>query len=158
MIRRPPRSTRVRSSAASDVYKRQCQNVPVNALLGRAVHLWPTPDTGRTERLESFEARHKRMKERHPTKGGMGSIGPLHIAVQRAVHWRTPQARDWKGPQDKGEALDLPAQVGGALNPTWVAWLMGYPPEWVSCAPSAMPSSRKSRRNSSVPTMSDTEK
>src|SRR5665811_1614899 len=33
MIRRPPRSTRVRSSAASDVYKRQgVSDVPVTAL------------------------------------------------------------------------------------------------------------------------------
>jgi hypothetical protein len=34
----------------------------------------------------------------------------------------------------------------GALNPAFVSWLMGFPPEWVSCAPSAMPSSRKSRQ------------
>lgn len=34
----------------------------------------------------------------------------------------------------------------GALNPAFVFWLMGFPPEWVSCAPEAMPSSRKSRR------------
>ena len=36
----------------------------------------------------------------------------------------------------------------GALDPAFVSWLMGYPPEWLSCAPSAMPSSRKSRRSS----------
>src|SRR5665811_1872469 len=29
MIRRPPRSTRVRSSAASDVYKRQVRDLPI---------------------------------------------------------------------------------------------------------------------------------
>jgi hypothetical protein len=36
----------------------------------------------------------------------------------------------------------------GALNPAFVSWLMGFPPEWESCAPSAMPSSRKSRQKS----------
>lgn len=34
----------------------------------------------------------------------------------------------------------------GALNPAFVCWLMGFPPEWDASAPTAMPSSRKSRR------------
>lgn len=34
----------------------------------------------------------------------------------------------------------------GALNPAFVCWLMGFPPEWESCAPTATPSSRKSRQ------------
>jgi len=33
-----------------------------------------------------------------------------------------------------------PTEKRGALNPEFVCWLMGYPPEWLSCAPSAMPS------------------
>lgn len=33
----------------------------------------------------------------------------------------------------------------GALNPAFVCWLMGFLPEWDTCAPTAMPSSRKSR-------------
>ena len=35
----------------------------------------------------------------------------------------------------------------GALNPDFTRWLMGFPPAWASCAPTAMPSSRKSRRS-----------
>ena len=34
----------------------------------------------------------------------------------------------------------------GALNPAFVCWLMGFLPEWDACAPTATPSSRKSRR------------
>jgi hypothetical protein len=34
----------------------------------------------------------------------------------------------------------------GALNPEFVCWLMGFPPEWDACAPTAMPSSRKSQQ------------
>src|SRR5665811_1459712 len=48
MIRRPPRSTRVRSSAASDVYKRQRPLSPVrwDPITGRPLLV----ATGRTER------------------------------------------------------------------------------------------------------------
>src|SRR5665811_238884 len=44
MIRRPPRSTRVRSSAASDVYKRQ-RRADGDAILKR-LQLWEKKDAG----------------------------------------------------------------------------------------------------------------
>ena len=37
-------------------------------------------------------------------------------------------------------------KTGGQLNPKWVAWLMGYPLEWLSCVPWGTQSSRKSQR------------
>lgn len=71
--------------------------------------------------------------------------------------WATPVARDHRsviGPADAGDrnARPLSEQAGavlgmtpsgcsaptescGGLAPDGVAWLMGYPPEWLACAP-----------------------
>lgn len=36
------------------------------------------------------------------------------------------------------------AMIGGKINPSLAGWLMGYPEEWISCAPSVTRSSRRS--------------
>jgi len=89
------------------------------------------------------------------------------VKLKDAVHsaerlWPTPSSRDGKGGYRGGrmrngkiprDTLDVAVQheenqgkQSGQLNPEWVAWLMGYPTEWLNCVDSEMPSSRKSRQ------------
>ena len=89
--------------------------------------------------------------------------------VRTAKQWATPQARDGtqRGNQAKRflnpkRSNDLPDEVmlisngssaptekRGALNPEFVCWLMGYPPEYLNCAPSATRSTGGRQRRSS---------
>jgi len=48
--------------------------------------------------------------------------------------WPTPTAQDAKNngaeSQHRRNTKPLNAEIGGALNPQWVEWLMGYPEGW----------------------------
>lgn len=61
--------------------------------------------------------------------------------------WPTPTAQDAKnnGPPSQMERNTKPlnAEVGGALNPPWVEWLMGWPIGWTDLQPLAMDKYRR---------------
>ncbi|WP_082648072.1 DNA cytosine methyltransferase [Lysobacter antibioticus] len=90
---------------------------------------------------------------------GSGSTRPL---TAQAV-WATPTVRDHKDASSIGSAPEngmlgrqvKPSPVAGYLNPKFVFWLMGYPPEFLSCAPPAMRLSRRSPPKSSAPCGAD---
>jgi hypothetical protein len=87
---------------------------------------------------------------------------PLNAQVKM---WPTPNAREKGGGEyqdpDKikarmekghqanlGDMVKLDQKTTGSLNPQWVAWLMGYPTEYLSCVPWETQSSRRSRKKS----------
>lgn len=103
--------------------------------LSQAVRMWPTPT----------------VCGNHNRKGASATSGDgLSTAVKT---WATPVARDFRHPGrsrlertggKQGECL--PQQVGGALNPMWVEWLMGWPLGWTDLKPSATDKSPNAQR------------
>ena len=118
--------------------------------------MWPTPTVSDTEgglvknveyQNESFSRKNKK-GERWGVK--------LKDAVNHVEMWPTPTATERSGINTKtgkgaglSKAVKVTVQLDqkktiGALNPMWVAWLMGYPTEYLSSVHWETQSSRKS--------------
>jgi hypothetical protein len=79
--------------------------------------LWPTPTvmmTGERRTIAQFEAARVRAKAKQGARTGNGIGEDLAMAVKRR----------WPG------SLPPNIEKSGALNPPWVAWLMGFPLDW----------------------------
>jgi hypothetical protein len=119
--------------------------------------MWPTPaamDTGIVTDLDKIQKRRAAVRAKGINGNGFG------MSLGEAVRiWPTPTARDYRT-GDRPESrrarmksagdwhspnLNDVAAPGGQLNPTWVEWLMGFPPGWTDCGASATRSSRKSQ-------------
>jgi hypothetical protein len=92
--------------------------------LADTVKMWPTP----THMNDSIYV------DRSPNRHKRHSRGLASEVDHRNKMWPTPTVNDSKnngGPsQHRRTTIALNAKVGGALNPQWVEWLMGYPIGW----------------------------
>jgi hypothetical protein len=108
---------------------------------------WPTPraaDTVNTnETPEEWAAREVAAKAKNPKLGGLHK--PLGITVKLA----TPARFTASGEMLTGSCAGT--ESGGQLNPAHSRWLMGLPPAWDACAPTATRLSRRSPQSSSQP-------
>jgi len=151
-------------------YSQGKHDKPFLTLVGQArLSSWPSPDGG-AHNVGADLGRHMARMERLRKKWNNGNGAGLTLGiVAQLASWPTPtlydaerggQAKRAMGVTRHGSNLQDFALLGarlngsrastekrGQLNPAFSLWLMGYPPEWLNCAPSAMPSSRKSRLN-----------
>lgn len=89
--------------------------------------LWPTPRAVEIPNKSPDRERRDKNKMRTPADDN------LSTRVKRIEQWSTPQARDWKGSTGiNRHSPNLPNQVEGYLNPSWVEQLMGYPSDWTT--------------------------
>ncbi len=110
------------------------------------IGLWPTA----TATANNAQVRGVGAAAKHANRG---------TTLAGAALWSTASNRDWKDspgmaterPDGRSRLDQLPRQVfasngdlapmasSARLNPEFALWLMGYPKEWISCAPSETP-------------------
>ena len=101
-----------------------------NPSLPQAVKLWPTP---RSHEAGDWQRDNKGRKLKRITLTGAAKMYP------------TPTVSDATGgpaysrPPSREGSPTLKESTPGALNPTWVEWLMGFPLGWTDLADSATP-------------------
>lgn len=101
-----------------------------------ASQMWPTPTARDCKGANSLK--HLTQPK---TPGNNHHVRQLANAVKL---FATPCARDYRTGQRKryenpARTCNLNDQIGGQLNPTWVEWLMGFPPGWTDLNASGTP-------------------
>ena len=109
---------------------------------------WPTPRlAGMGESPDRWKKRAVQVACR-PRSHGKPGISLDTLAMMSGWPTATGPARlTADGRLLTGSSAEMPS--GGRLSPEHSRWLMGYPPEWASSAPTETPSSLKRRQRSS---------
>jgi len=112
---------------------KSCKNVPVNGLLGRAIHLFPTPcasDANHSGPNSTYVRGNPHLSKAaammYPTPTvGAGLCGGTG-------HYQQLEKLRQEGAITEDERRNMSQGNGGQLNADWVEWLMGFPIGWTS--------------------------
>lgn len=111
----------------------------------KARHLMPTPTACNAPNKGSNTKGPKSLLDVARTGWNPGETWPTpcsNAARKEQKPLPTPTCQDAKNngsqSQQNRNSKPLNAVVGGALNPPWVEWLMGWPIEWTALKPLAM--------------------
>ena len=96
-----------------------------------ASQMWPTPTARDCKGANSLK--HLTQPK---TQGNNHHVRQLANAVKLFI---TPCASDAQGSHGGKNHRSLRTDVAGQLNPTWVEWLMGFPPGWTDLKASGTP-------------------
>ena len=105
--------------------------------------LWPTP------RAVEWKANDYQQKGEHAwlTLTGAARLWPTPTAI---TNTGGAAFCKWGGSRSRAKLREMltAKELNGALNPTWVEWLMGYPLGWTVCEDWETRLSRRSRNGS----------
>lgn len=105
--------------------------------------MWPTPTTvgctiASEKRINLIADGKTTFASNQGERGGLSNLRE-HVLARTKGLWTTPCAADAQGSHGGNNHRSLRTDVAGQLNPTWVEWLMGFPPGWTDLNASETP-------------------